>query len=273
MAPLLKDTAEYRALIRLADLLTQRVVTWLARELRHEDSHKSTGNAYHKKILETAPEIARQPISIPEGLPETLQLAIIFRRQAMEFDKKKVRQNPKAPAKKTKQAKNSSQRPAKKHHKANKKLKKHGNEVQIAEKSLKHLVNMQALVEQKCSWRLHEVTFTNAHQTCVPNMSSHLLRALNLAATTVAGPADDQDDEDDHEENTTHTSDADDGDEELDPYPLQFPLEDFDMMLEAGLVEEEEIQAHNDWVSRRNLANAGLISESSSESESESSDE
>ncbi|KAL8840995.1 MAG: hypothetical protein Q9176_003567 [Flavoplaca citrina] len=238
MAPLLKDTAEYRALIRLADLLTQRVVTWLARELRHEDSHKSTGNAYHKKILETAPEIARQPTSIPEGLPETLQLAIIFRRQAMEFDKKKVRQNPKAPAKKTKQAKNSSQRPAKKHHKANKKLKKHGNEVQIAEKSLKHL-----------------------------------LRALNLAATTVAGPADDQDDEDDHEENTTHTSDADDGDEELDPYPLQFPLEDFDMMLEAGLVEEEEIQAHNDWVSRRNLANAGLISESSSESESESSDE
>ncbi|KAL8979769.1 MAG: hypothetical protein Q9205_004978 [Flavoplaca limonia] len=248
MAPLLKDTAEYRALIRLADLLTQRVVTWLARELRHEDSHKSTGNAYHKKILETAPEIARQPTSIPEDLPETLQLAIIFRRQAMEFDKKKVRQNPKAPAKKTKQAKNSSQRPAKKHHKANKKLKKHGNEVQIAEKSLKHLVNMQALVEQKCSWRLHE-------------------------ATTVAGPADDQDDEDDHEENTTHTSDADDGDEELDPYPLQFPLEDFDMMLEAGLVEEEEIQAHNDWVSRRNLANAGLISESSSESESESSDE
>ncbi|KAL9634378.1 MAG: hypothetical protein Q9204_003028 [Flavoplaca sp. TL-2023a] len=237
MAPLPKDIHEYRALIRLADLLTQRVVTWLARELRHEDSHKSTGNAYHNEVLETAPEIARQRISIPEGLPEALQLAIIFRRQAMEFDKKKMRQNPKAPAKKTKQAKKSSQKPAKKHHKASKKLKKHGNEIQVAEKSLKHL-----------------------------------LAALNLAATTVAGPADDQDDEDDHEQNTTHSSDADD-DEELDPYPLHFPLEDFDMMLEAGLVEEHEIQAHNDWVSRRNVVNAGLVSESDSESGSESSDE
>ncbi|KAL8878097.1 MAG: hypothetical protein Q9198_004026 [Flavoplaca austrocitrina] len=237
MAPLLKDTAEYRALIRLADLLTQRVVTWLARELRHEDPHKSTGNTYHNKILETAPEIARQRISIPEGLPETLQLAIIFRRKAMEFDKKKVRQNPKPPAKKTKQAKKSSQKPTKKHHKASKKLKEHGKEIQIAEKSLKHL-----------------------------------LQALNLAATTVAGPADDQDDDDDHEENTAHSSDADD-DEDLDPYPLHFPLEDFDMRLEADLVEEHEIQAHNDWVSRRNLANAGSVSDSNSESKSESSDE
>ena len=237
MTPLAKDIAEYRALIRLADLLTQRVVAWLARELRHEDSHKSTGNAYHNKVLETAPEIARQRISIPEGLPETLRLAIIFRRQATEFDKKKVQQNPKAPAKKTKQAKKSSQKPTKKHHKASKKLKKHGNEIQIAEKSLKHL-----------------------------------LRALNLAATTVAGPADGQDAEDDHEENTTHSSDADD-DEDLDPYPLHFPHEDFDMRLEAGLVEEHEIQAHNDWVSRRNLANASSISDSNSESESESSDE
>ena len=237
MTPLPKDIVEYRALIRLSDLLTQRVVTWLARVLRHEDPHKSAGNAYHNKILKTAPEVARQDISIPEGLPETLQLAIIFRRQAMEFDKKTTRQNPKPPAKKTKQAKKSSQKPTKKHHKASKKLKKHGNEIQIAEKSLKHL-----------------------------------LRALNLAATTVAGPADGQDAEDDHEENTTHSSDADD-DEGLDPYPLHFPLEDLDMRLEAGLVEEHEIQAHNDWVSRRNLANAGLGSDSNSESESESPDE
>ncbi|KAL9630661.1 MAG: hypothetical protein Q9204_004599 [Flavoplaca sp. TL-2023a] len=237
MTPVPKDIAEYRALICLADLMTQRVVTWLARELRHEDPRKSTGNAYHNKILGTAPTVAQKGISVPQGLPETPQLAIIFRRQAMEFDKKKVRQNPKPPAKKTKQAKNSSQKPAKKHHKASKKLKKHGNEIRIAEKSLKHLLN-----------------------------------ALNLAATTVAGPADDQDHEDDHEENTTHTSDADD-DEDLDPYPLHFPVEDFDMMLEAGLVGEEEIQAHNDWVSRRNLANTGLVSESDSESGSESSDE
>ncbi|KAL9034656.1 MAG: hypothetical protein Q9180_005284, partial [Flavoplaca navasiana] len=157
MAPLPAEIAEYRALIRLADLLTQRVVTWLAKVLRHEDPRKSTGNAYHNKVLETAPKIARKGISVPPGLPETLRLAIIFRRQAMEFDKKKVRQNPKPPAKKTKHAKKNSQKPTKKSHKACKKLTEHENEIQIAEKSLKHL-----------------------------------LKALNLVATTVAGPADDQ---------------------------------------------------------------------------------
>ncbi|KAL9036087.1 MAG: hypothetical protein Q9180_004499 [Flavoplaca navasiana] len=240
MASLPKDIDEYRALIRLADLLTQRVITWLARVLRHQVPHKSTGNAYHNIVLETAPEIARKGISVPPGFPETLRLAIIFRRQAMEFDKKKVRQNPKPPAKKTKQAKKSSQKPTKKYHKASKKLKEHGKEIQIAKKSLKYL-----------------------------------LKALNLVATTIAGPADDQDDEDDeddHDENMIHSSDADD-DEDLGPYPLHFPVEDFDMMLEADLVEEEDIQAHNDWVSRRDLANVGSVSESSSESESESSDE
>ncbi|KAI4271880.1 MAG: hypothetical protein LQ337_005697 [Flavoplaca oasis] len=239
MSPLPTDIAEYRALIRLADLLTQRVVTWLARVLRYQSPHKSTGNAYHNIVLEKAPNVVRKEISVPQGLPETLRLAILFRRQAMEFDKKKVRQNPKPPAKKTKQAKKSSQKPAKKHHKATKKLKKHEDEIQIAEKSLKHL-----------------------------------LSALNLAATTVAGPADDQDDEDDHdhEENTIHPSDADD-DEDLDPYPLYFPLEDFKEMLEQDLLTEEEIVAYNDWVSRRNLANNGLFSDSNSESESESSDE
>ncbi|KAI4261554.1 MAG: hypothetical protein L6R42_003246 [Xanthoria sp. 1 TBL-2021] len=234
MPPLPLDSDEYKALLRLSDLLIQKVVTWIARRAPYEGDHKPAGNKYSVIVLKLAPKITKQEIVIPDDLPNVLRLAIIFRKKAAEFDEKRKKQNKRnTKSSKTKRAKKSGAKAAKRCHKAAGKEKKHREEITIAEKSLREL-----------------------------------LKSVKIGPMTNDEPAEN------HEQVDVEDSPPDvNDDEETHRYPLSFPPEDFGDMLAEDLLTESDVEAHNRWASQPDNADTGSEDDSDSASESDTSDD